>query len=129
MKLDPKKRIPPDLKRCQAERVHEGHTFMCMGCNPNPVQCTNVPTCIAYEAKSSWKDGKKGSMSLCDRCRVVCEKQMPGKVTFGPIRLPMPFKPRCPTCNGLLRERKTVGGLRCRTGHVWLQGLADAPWG
>lgn len=68
--------IPPDLNRCQAEKCNG--SFMTLGPRKT-VRCTAEPTWIATEPKQ--KGRKRGSMSLCDSCKAVCEKQVKG-VTF-----------------------------------------------
>ena len=73
-----KRPIPPDLKQCQVMRPSTWPalpSFMTLG----PVsyqQCTNKPHWIG-------SDGK-GEMSLCDECRSVCERLVPG-TTFRQI--------------------------------------------
>jgi hypothetical protein len=65
------KLIPPDLKRCQAE-IHEG-SFMTLG--PRSwVRCTNKPKVVVAE-RYPGKDGKQGSMSLCESCLAVFESK------------------------------------------------------
>jgi hypothetical protein len=71
---------PPDTKRCQAEKPN-GATFMSLGGVPKLVRCTNKPTMIATE-KEPGKDGQRGSMSLCDECFAVFQKQAPVAATF-----------------------------------------------
>jgi hypothetical protein len=73
--------IPPDLQQCQSE-IKEG-SFMTLG--PRSFRrCTNAPVWLAIEGPR--EDGEpSGSMSLCDDCKLVCEKQMLG-VTFGRIK-------------------------------------------
>lgn len=81
----PKPLTPPDKKRCQAE-VPNGHSFMTLGGSPGRVRCSNVPTVIAKENKPG-KDGRKGSMSLCDSCRVVFVETLgPSFATLTPIK-------------------------------------------
>jgi len=80
------KLIPPDLKRCQAEKPN-GHSFMTLGGRPGTERCSSVPVYIAREKKPG-KDGQKGSMALCADCRTVMEKQMPDYATFTEIRRP-----------------------------------------
>lgn len=67
--------IPVDMKRCQAE----SRSFMTLG--PGYVRCSNAPTHVATESEPG-PDGKKGSMSLCEACKGVMEKQMPGHALF-----------------------------------------------
>jgi len=69
------KLIPPDKKQCQAEKPC-GTNFMTLGGLPvgTLVRCTNKPTVIITEANKNKKDGKKGSMALCDDCLGVALK-------------------------------------------------------
>ncbi len=67
------KLIPPDLKRCQAER--KNGSFMSFGL-PDFIRCKNKPTHIVTEAPRDDKT-EQGSMSLCAKCLVICLKQMP----------------------------------------------------
>lgn len=71
--------LPVDPKRCQA-LVPNGYNFMTLGGVPGLKRCTNEPTWIATE-KVAQEDGR-GSMSLCDSCKTVCERDLAGKVTF-----------------------------------------------
>jgi hypothetical protein len=79
-----KKLTPPDLERCQAEKSN-GVNFMTCGGRHEMIRCENKPTCVAKENKPG-KDGRRGSMSLCDPCAKVFVKQM-GKsyATLKPI--------------------------------------------
>lgn len=70
--------IPPDREQCQAEKPTG--SFMTFGI-PKPARCTNKPDWIATEINMA-EDGLKGSMSLCDDCRHVLEKQKPGHASF-----------------------------------------------
>jgi hypothetical protein len=63
--------IPPDLERCQAE-IQEG-SFMTLGPR-NWTRCTNKPKVIIAE-RYPGKDGKQGSMSLCESCLAVFESK------------------------------------------------------
>ena len=85
-KSEPKpKRIPPDLKQCQAE-VPNGYTFMTLGGRPGRVRCSNKPVIIATEVEPG-DDGQIGSMSLCSECFEVFQKQMGvGYATFKIIK-------------------------------------------
>jgi hypothetical protein len=68
------KLTPPDLEQCQAEKPN-GNTFMTLGGSPGLVRCENKADFIAVE-KEKGKDGQRGSMSLCTKCRLVFVKQM-----------------------------------------------------
>lgn len=65
---------PPDPKRCQAE-VPNGHSFMTLGGRPGRERCKKAPSCIIVEVAPG-KDGRCGSMSLCDDCLEVFTKQV-----------------------------------------------------
>lgn len=68
--------IPPDRTRCQAE-VPNGHSFMTLGGHlPGRARCDNRPSVIVVEQVPG-KDGKRGSMSLCERCLGVFRQQIP----------------------------------------------------
>ncbi|GAH06260.1 unnamed protein product, partial [marine sediment metagenome] len=77
---------PPDKERCQAE-VPTGGPFQIGGEIGDPrngyrVRCRKVPTVVATEVNPD-TDGRRGSMSLCEDCREVFNKQMPeGFATF-----------------------------------------------
>lgn len=75
---------PPDPKRCQAEKPN-GHTFMTLGGRPGLVRCENKPVTIATEVAPG-KDGRRGSMSLCNDCWRVMVKQLGGfYASFEPL--------------------------------------------
>jgi len=67
--------IPPDKKRCQAEKPN-GVNFMTLGGRREMVRCSNKPTVIITETKPG-EDGQKGSMSLCPDCLIVFRDQCP----------------------------------------------------
>ncbi len=67
--------IPPDLKRCQAEKPN-GASLFTFGGIPELIRCTEKPLFIATE-KEPREDGLKGSMTLCAHCLSVFIKQMP----------------------------------------------------
>ena len=62
---------PIDASRCQAE-VKEG-SFMTFGPRQY-VRCNNKPIWIAVDVREGIF---YGAMSLCDKCKKVCEIQMP----------------------------------------------------
>lgn len=65
--------VPPDPKRCQSER--KDGSFMTLG--PRQwIRCSNVPDVIVKEVKPG-KDGKHGSMSLCEGCLARMGEQRP----------------------------------------------------
>lgn len=126
--FDPKTRIPVDLKRCQAEKKLGAFQ---MGGDPSKrTRCNNIPSFIATKRLSEWTDSVKGAMSLCGECKKVCESWLADEVTFAEIKAPLmqllQHSSECPTCGTRLRARRQ-GGFVCTMGHVWLQGLADAP--
>jgi hypothetical protein len=57
------KLIPPDRHRCQVE-VNAG-SFLSFG-KPTPIRCSAKPLVIVTEREPSEKDGRKGSMSMCE---------------------------------------------------------------
>lgn len=64
------KLVPPDYDRCQAESLPG--SFMTFG--PRSWErCTNKPVWIATEKKPR-EDGLRGSMSLCQPCRVIFDE-------------------------------------------------------
>lgn len=67
--------IPIDKERCQAEKPN-GESFMTLGGGHKMIRCENKPTVIATETTAG-EDGLKGSMTLCDECLKVAEKQLP----------------------------------------------------
>ena len=77
--------IPPDVHLCQALKPN-GNTFMTLCGVPGYERCDNKPLFIATK-KNADKDGHVGSMSLCEECRIVCEKQMPDAVIFSYIEV------------------------------------------
>ncbi len=66
---------PPDLEQCQAERPND-NSFMTLGGVPGRVRCKNKPTKLMTE-NAPGKDGQIGSMTLCDHCFSVFQRQMP----------------------------------------------------
>lgn len=66
---------PPDLECCQAERPND-NSFMTLGGVVGRVRCKNKPTKLLTENKPG-KDGRIGSMTLCDHCFGVFQEQMP----------------------------------------------------
>jgi len=67
--------IPIDKEMCQSEKPN-GQSFMTMGGGHKMLRCKNKPTVIATETKKG-SDGLKGSMTLCDDCLKVANKQLP----------------------------------------------------
>lgn len=73
--------IPPDLDRCQVE--WKDGSFMTLG--PRQwVRCDKPPTFVA-KVKEPGKDGRRGSMAMCDEHRKVYEERSPGTATFHKI--------------------------------------------
>ncbi len=77
---------PVDMSQCQAERPNN-YSFMTLGGRPGLERCTNQPTMIATE-KVPGPDGQIGSMSLCDHCFSVMQKQCPDMAFFERIKEP-----------------------------------------
>jgi hypothetical protein len=79
---------PPDLKRCQVE----ARSFMTLG--PGMTRCDRKPTVIVIE-KVAGKDGKYGSMSMCDDCLTAFKTRF-GTVhhDFKPITAKAPKNPK-----------------------------------
>jgi hypothetical protein len=76
--------IPPDLKRCQAEKPN-GHSFMTLGGVPGRERCTDKPTVVVTEVAPG-ADGRRGSMSLCHHCWAVALEQLGAySITAEPI--------------------------------------------
>lgn len=95
---------PPDKERCQAE-VPNGHSFMTLGGSPGRVRCSNVPTLIAKENQPG-KDGRKGSMSLCESCgQKFVEKMGLSFATLTPIKKPKEHSSRGTRIDGSTRIR------------------------
>jgi|TARA_R110000851_G_scaffold308922_1_gene468097 hypothetical protein len=67
--------IPIDKERCQTEKPNR-QSFMTLGGNHKMIRCENVPTVIATETNAD-NEGLKGSMTMCDDCLKVAEKQLP----------------------------------------------------
>lgn len=65
---------PPDRARCQAE-ITTHNPWVMGGPVRQTTRCSNAPTVVIYEKKKG-KDGRKGSMSLCDSCLAVARKQL-----------------------------------------------------
>jgi hypothetical protein len=83
--------IPPDTDRCQARVTTDG-PFQMGGIPGDPNdgyrrRCDRTPTVVATETKPG-EDGRVGSMSLCDGCRVVAIKQLgKGFMAFKKIKV------------------------------------------
>lgn len=92
----PRPLVPPDAKRCQAEKPGNG-PFVMGGEIGNPrdgyrVRCRNKPTVIAREREPG-ADGQRGSMSLCPECQTVFIRQLGTDVaSFRPIPVPTPVR-------------------------------------
>ena len=66
--------VPPDRVRCQAE-IREGGSFMQLGRHAFQ-RCASAPTVIVRETKPG-RDGRRGSMSLCQSCLDVFKERFP----------------------------------------------------
>lgn len=75
--------IPPDLAQCQAEKPN-GHGPFTLGGVPGLVRCKAKPL-VVIEEKSPGPDGQRGSMSLCDECLVVFNRQVGADVEVTPV--------------------------------------------
>lgn len=96
---------PPDLTRCQAQ-IQRHHPFI-HGGNVRPWErCDAAPTTIATERKPG-ADGQRGSMSLCDPCKLQLEKRKPGLATFAPIKPTHPA-PANPNATETVMTEKTT---------------------
>lgn len=80
MKTPTKPLTPPDRKRCQTV-ITPRHSFMMLGPPPKSERCTNPPAFLATERQPG-PDGQRGSMSVCEHCRDVMRKQMPGLIVY-----------------------------------------------
>jgi hypothetical protein len=63
---------PPDLARCQGEKVERAP--FALGGTHRRTRCSNTPTVVATERKPG-ADGQRGSMSLCEECRAALLRQ------------------------------------------------------
>ncbi len=74
-----------DHARCQAD-VRSAYNPWVMGGDVGGKwgRCDAKPTWYAREVEAG-KDGRKGAMSLCDGCKVICEERMGKTVTFEPL--------------------------------------------
>ena len=79
--------IPPDKKQCQCCPNMLAHTAFNLGPPPRPKRCQNKPSFIALELLPG-KDGKRGSMSLCEDCAKEIDKSpdMRKRVYLQPIK-------------------------------------------
>ena len=75
--------IPPDTKRCQAEKSN-GVNFMTLGGRHAMERCVFRPGYIVTEVKPG-SDGRKGAMSLCLNCLMAFIKSMPDSATVREI--------------------------------------------
>lgn len=69
---------------CQADIKGPYNPFQLGAPPPRFRPCGKKPTWYARETKAG-PDGRKGAMSLCDDCKVECEKRFDGSVTFKPL--------------------------------------------
>lgn len=74
-----------DHKRCMAD-IKSAYNPWVMGGDVGGKwgRCKNKPTWYVREVKTG-SDGRKGAMSLCDVCKVECEKQHGDSTTFEPL--------------------------------------------
>jgi len=105
------KLIPPDPEQCQAQHKEgcwpDAQHFMVIG--PRQlVRCKNPPTVIAYE-KRPGKDGRKGSMSLCNKCLVVFIEQFGGQfATIKPISKSKNYDRKPQSGHGSVQEKESA---------------------
>lgn len=66
--------IPVDRNQCQGEKIV--NNAFTIGGVPTYIRCPNKPICIVTENKPG-ADGQIGSMSLCEHCLEIAEKQLP----------------------------------------------------
>ena len=77
-----------DLAQCEAEKPNLKYNPFGLGhgldSSQRMLRCTPKPTYIATEVKPG-PDGEIRTMSLCDDCKKVCERDLKGLVAFAPI--------------------------------------------
>jgi hypothetical protein len=69
---------------CQADIKGPYSPFQLGAPPPRFRPCGKKPTWYAREAKAG-SDGRKGAMSLCDDCKVECEKRLGDTVSCEPL--------------------------------------------
>lgn len=76
---------PVDHKRCQAD-IRSAYNPWVMGGDVGGKwgRCTKKPTWYVREVEAG-PDGRKGSMALCDECKVECEKRVKATLTYEPL--------------------------------------------
>ncbi len=75
---------PVSHEACQAD-IREAYSPFQLGAPPPRFRpCGKKPTWYARETRAG-TDGRKGAMSLCDGCKIECEKQSDGSVSFEPL--------------------------------------------
>lgn len=74
-----------DHERCQAD-IKSAYNPFIMGGDVGGKwgRCKNKPTWYVREAVPG-SDGRMGAMSLCDDCKIHCEKQRGNSVTYEPL--------------------------------------------
>lgn len=75
---------PVDEERCQADGPNPEWSPFRLGPVPKRVRCSNMPVWVATE-KEPGKDGLRGSMSLCQPCKEVCDEQLAGQIEYKAI--------------------------------------------
>lgn len=89
MKKAAKKELKPleavDHARCQAD-IRSAYNPWVMGGDVGGKwgRCDKKPTWYAREVEAG-PDGRKGAMSLCDECKIVCEGQVKTRLSFEPL--------------------------------------------
>jgi hypothetical protein len=76
---------PVDHERCQADIKSAYNPFILGGdVGGKWGRCKNKPTWYAREVEVD-ADGRRGAMSLCDECKVECEKRVKRAISFEPL--------------------------------------------
>lgn len=81
---DQKELEPVSHAACQADIKGPSGPFQLGAPPPRFRPCGRKPTWYARENKNG-SDGRKGSMSLCEGCKIECEKRMGRAVAFEPL--------------------------------------------
>jgi hypothetical protein len=82
--------IPPDFAVCQALVPNPRYNPLAFGYNAvmrnRVIPCRNAPTTLVTERRSG-TDGQRGSMTLCDTCLAVAQRQLGDEHFFIAARL------------------------------------------
>lgn len=74
--------LPIDIEQCQSLKPNGAGPFT-LGGTPGLIRCKEKPKWIAIEVHPT--NESRGAMSLCDKCKKVCEIQMGVAVCFQKI--------------------------------------------